>query len=1267
MGLGDASSYVNNVHISDNLAIPVASVRNLTKKLWCIFPPESEGGGFFGVDEDGEVVLRSNGSSYWFDPKRGNFGRCQLPSFSITPQQYMTNNNHLLPTVATVRSHIDPPSVERSVRAKVVELQAQLQSLPVEVLMELADSGAIDNFPVSSQQIKHYSVQNVPYIQGNITKSSLWKKSGENDEDDDEACEAGDEVAMDEGGPISPPTISGADSIMAYKDKVTKYGFIIIAKHKKTEDLNMYHNIANNHYKLHGHRIRRLKQDALPAAMTVSAQLAAMEQQIDLRFKSPHQHEGADEEFIKTLFKAIVVAFAWATWMPRAYWGFAARRENMVYNLRLAPGFNNMTRQEAFTGIKPNFELLPIGRFGAPYLILIDKSAIQWKFGEHGMFAAYLCPDMQSKDVHFFLRWDTKRVCRRRSYRALEFVPDKWADIQVDKELRINFEDKDDMEAWNVNNMFVEKVLEGRITRSKRNDAAPIDLLEAIESSGSSHSLPHDSTDALDERRFLTSNVGNKIRLLSQGAPTGGASAQMDFDCEEVDVNGPIPASDEMRRDLDLDNDRTSECDVVNNKRTSEARSDGSCADSDVDDTEDRRTKRSNTNNSVRDNTLNFIKYNSPVSSFQMPNSVRLALPVSPTLSKVKVVETARMLRKAGVTEAEYVQKLYNETAEKIASEDASESAIDSSSSSSTSAATSESAVPLLPRWIRRKMILALRKVEKKERKGKKSRQDNPTVNMALDRTDWAEWIEAIDKEFWTLEDGGQWEIIHNISDIPVGQQILPSHIVLVQKRDSRGSPTKKKGRLVVGGNHQDSALLEAVSSPTCKSASVKMLFSIAAKQGLNVRMADVKAAYTKAVLPEGEDIYLVLPPRPKIIDGKKVLDKTKVYVKLKRSLYGLKQAGLLWNQLITEKLLAYGCKQLESDECLFTYQDSNGDTVNIALYVDDILFCSTNNQIVDDILSYLTEQFGEVNEVTDGASHLGLFIEHLMDGSIKLSQPGYILKILRELKMEHLLGTITYATPLDPAGEPKRMDTTPTDINEYRKIIGLLMHAAIHTRPDILYAVSYLATKLSQPTVYYRKQALRVVSYLAGTPTLGLTFSAKGPIELFGFVDASYLTHDDAKGHSGWSFSLSEHDAGFYSKSSKQKLVSRSSTEAEIQALDMAVVDAEWLRFLMTELGYTPSNPTIIFQDNTSCIQIAEGTAAPSLRTRHYAMRYFYVKQALEEHSVILKYLATQDHTADILTKQPATKQLFLALRAKLMNCANTESGLLNNELHDY
>ena len=65
--------------------------------------------------------------------------------------------------------------------------------------------------------------------------------------------------------------------------------------------------------------------------------------------------------------------------------------------------------------------------------------------------------------------------------------------------------------------------------------------------------------------------------------------------------------------------------------------------------------------------------------------------------------------------------------------------------------------------------------------------------------------------------------------------------------------------------------------------------------------------------------------------------------------------------------------------------------------------------------------------------------------------------------------------------------------------------------------------------------------------------------------------------------------------------------------------------------------------------------------------MRYFYVRQAIEEHSVVLKYLATSDHTADILTKQPTTISVFINLRAKLLHCEDTITGLPDNEKHEY
>ena len=80
-------------------------------------------------------------------------------------------------------------------------------------------------------------------------------------------------------------------------------------------------------------------------------------------------------------------------------------------------------------------------------------------------------------------------------------------------------------------------------------------------------------------------------------------------------------------------------------------------------------------------------------------------------------------------------------------------------------------------------------------------------------------------------------------------------------------------------------------------------------------------------------------------------------------------------------------------------------------------------------------------------------------------------------------------------------------------------------------------------------------------------------------------------------------------------------------------------------------TSPTVISRDNLSTIHIAN-SESHTVRTKHYNMRYHYIKQAIAEHSVILQYIATDDHTADILTKRLVSTKAFLYLRSKLLNC---------------
>ena len=232
-------------------------------------------------------------------------------------------------------------------------------------------------------------------------------------------------------------------------------------------------------------------------------------------------------------------------------------------------------------------------------------------------------------------------------------------------------------------------------------------------------------------------------------------------------------------------------------------------------------------------------------------------------------------------------------------------------------------------------------------------------------------------------------QVYSAVTTVPHGKKWVPSQMILIRQRLADGSIKKYKARLVAGGHRQHESTYHETSSPTAKPASVKLLYALAAIGRTILRTYDVKGAYLKSNIDE--EIYMLLPVQKK---GDKLQ-----WVKLHKSIYGLKQAGLLWFQNIRDKLLKFGFKQCPDDECVFRYED-NGEIIDVVLYVDDMLTANSTTKIGDKFIKYLREQYGQVTEATSTSTHLGLRWLQLENKSIKISQPGYILKILTELKI---------------------------------------------------------------------------------------------------------------------------------------------------------------------------------------------------------------------------------------------------------------------------
>jgi hypothetical protein len=191
-------------------------------------------------------------------------------------------------------------------------------------------------------------------------------------------------------------------------------------------------------------------------------------------------------------------------------------------------------------------------------------------------------------------------------------------------------------------------------------------------------------------------------------------------------------------------------------------------------------------------------------------------------------------------------------------------------------------------------------------------------------------------------------------------------------------------------------------------------------------------------------------------------------------------------------------------------------------------------------------------------------------------------------------------------------------------------MYLARFTRPDILFATTYLATKCNAPTVHDMEMVSQIFSYLSTVPDYVYVFSGD-ELKLQIYVDASYGLHPDGKGHLGIFITFGS--APITQKSMKQKTVSLSSTEAEVIAVVEAITYIIWLIYFLDELGFQINLPVPIYQDNISAIILYNGGGIFK-RSKHMLIKTSYVNDIIKNKIAIFKHLNTEQHPADILTK---------------------------------
>jgi hypothetical protein len=153
--------------------------------------------------------------------------------------------------------------------------------------------------------------------------------------------------------------------------------------------------------------------------------------------------------------------------------------------------------------------------------------------------------------------------------------------------------------------------------------------------------------------------------------------------------------------------------------------------------------------------------------------------------------------------------------------------------------------------------------------------------------------------------------------------------------------------------------------------------------------------------------------------------------------------------------------------------------------------------------------------------------------------------------------------------------------------------------------------------------------------------------LQAYGWIDASFAVHEDMKSHTGAVIGIGK--GPFWAKSSTQKLMTKSSTEAELVGVSDAAGQLLWTREFLLSQGHSVG-PAVLYQDNQSTIALLNNGKSNSERTRHVAIRYFFLKDRIDREEIRAEYLNTGDMIADILTK-PLQGEHFTRLRSLLLN----------------
>ena len=365
--------------------------------------------------------------------------------------------------------------------------------------------------------------------------------------------------------------------------------------------------------------------------------------------------------------------------------------------------------------------------------------------------------------------------------------------------------------------------------------------------------------------------------------------------------------------------------------------------------------------------------------------------------------------------------------------------------------------------------------------------------------------------------------------------------------------------------------------------------------------------------------------------------DSGKLVCRLKKSIYGLKQASRQWYLKFHSVVASYGFVENKVDQCIYC-KVSGRKFIFLILYVDDILLASSDLGLLHETKRMLSNNF-DMKDLGEASFVLGIEIHRNRSCRLLgLSQRAYVDRVLERFNMQLCKPGIAPVCKGDKLSlsqcphsdiEKAQMKNVP-----YASALGSIMYAQVCTRPDIAFATGLLGRYQSNPGHDHWVAAKKVMRYLKRTKDYMLIYKHVQDLQLVGYSDSDFAGYqDEKKSTTGYIFKLAGGAVSW--KSEKQKLIASSTMQAEFVACFSATTQAIWLRNLIKELTvfdfvdrpiqlYCDSNSAMLFINNNRGLK----------GSKHMEVKYLTIKEKVQNGDVAVEHISTDDMIADPLTK---------------------------------